>query len=325
MSRPVFDASEPATPLDFRSAAQLVLSYLNANLPLALWSVTRVENGRQTFLILNEENGYAKVRGDSHAWEDSFCIHMAAGRAPAIATDAQAVPTYAMAGVNETTRIGTYAGAVIREPSGELFGAICGLDPDRHVDDVALASAGPLLQMFGELLTLALANDRVHDQLAVELSSARVASETDALTGLANRRFWDRAIADEEIRFSRHADPTVAVMMDLDRLKHINDTHGHAAGDDYIKASAGALRDCVKDHDVVARLGGDEFGILLRGCTTVLAAEVVDRIQQRLDTVGVSGSLGWSPVTLLRGFPDALAYAEEQMYAMKASRRVERA
>lgn len=280
-------------------------------------------------LVLNDDNGYARVRGDSHAWEDSFCSRMAAGRAPAIATDAQAVPAHATAGVNETTSIGSYAGAVIRGPSGELFGTICGLDPDRHVDDVALASAGPLLQMFGELLTLALANDRVNDQFAIDLLSARVTSETDAPTGLANRRFWDQAIADEEIRFSAHADPAVAVMMDLDRLKYINVTHGQSAGDEYSKASAGVLRDCVKDHEVFARLGGDEFGILLRGCTTFHAAfhaaQVVDRIQQRLDTVGVSGSRGWSPGTPLRGFPDALTYAEEQMHAMKASRRVERA
>ena len=84
MSLPAMSAD-----IGFDTAARLVLDYLNTNIPLALWSITRIENGRQTFLYIDENNGYHKPRGDSHPWEDSFCIHMAAGRAPAIALDVQ--------------------------------------------------------------------------------------------------------------------------------------------------------------------------------------------------------------------------------------------
>lgn len=86
--------------MEFDEAAQLVLTYLRGNVPLAFWSVTRVENGRQTYLYLDETNGYGLHAGGAHAWEDSFCIHMASGSAPAVAPDAQAIPLYAAAGVN---------------------------------------------------------------------------------------------------------------------------------------------------------------------------------------------------------------------------------
>lgn len=316
MSLPAMSAD-----IGFDAAAQLVLDYLNTNIPLALWSVTRVENGRQTFLYIDEDNGYHKPRGDSHPWEGSFCIHMAAGRAPAIAPDAQAVPAYAAAGVNATATIGTYAGAVITEPTGELFGAICGLDPSTHLDDAALNAAGPTLVLLGQLLTMVLATDRARDRAAMDLLEAQLTAETDALTGLHNRRAWERIIADEEERFHRYADPTVAAMVDLDQLKAVNDTQGHAAGDRYIQAAARALRESVKADDVVARLGGDEFAILMRQCTEQQAAIAVNRIYDHLQGSGVAGSLGWAPITVVKGFPAALAEADAAMYAAKQARR----
>jgi PAS domain S-box-containing protein len=148
----------------FDHAARMVLNYLHDHMPLAFWSVTRVQNGRQTYLYLDPDNGYGLRQGASHAWEDSYCIHMAAGTAPTVALDAQAVPAYARAGVNAAIDIGTYAGAVINEPDGTLFGAICGLDPQARTTDPRMATAAPLLALLGELLSSALAADQAqHD------------------------------------------------------------------------------------------------------------------------------------------------------------------
>jgi diguanylate cyclase (GGDEF)-like protein len=307
--------------MGFEAAVELVLDYLTTHVPLALWSVTRVENGRQTFLYLNEGNGYQKSRGDSHPWEDSFCIHMAAGRAPAVAPDAQAIPEYAAAGVNASTTIGAYAGAVIAEPDGQVFGAICGLDPQRRVDDEALAAAGPTLVLLGQLLTMVLAAERARDAAARALQESQLAAETDALTGLHNRRAWERLIAEEEERFRVLADPTALAVLDLDLLKAVNDAEGHAAGDRYIQAAAQALREAVSETDAVARLGGDEFGILLRHCTEVDAVTAVARVSAQLERSGVAGSLGWAPISVVRGFPAALAEADAAMYAAKQARR----
>ena len=307
--------------MDFGAASLLVLDYLTANVPMALWGVTRVENGRQTFIQLGEANGYDVPTGGGHPWEDSFCIHMVAGTAPMVAPDAQAVPAYAGAKVNDTVDIGSYGGAPILEPSGALFGAICGIDPDRKPIGDALAQAGPLLSLLGQLLSMVLSAERVRDRAAAAVLEATLAAETDALTGLYNRRAWDRVLREEEVRFRRFADPTVAVVLDLDMLKSINDTQGHAAGDSYIRLAGGALSASVKSTDVVARLGGDEFGVLLRGCTEMEAGAAIDRMYAALDGAEVAGSIGWAPITVLKGFPAALAEADSAMYAAKAARR----
>jgi diguanylate cyclase (GGDEF)-like protein len=171
---------------------------------------------------------------------------------------------------------------------------------------------------------MVLAADRVRDRAAAAVFEATLSAETDALTGLYNRRAWDRVLTEEEDRFSRFADPTVAVVLDLDMLKSINDTQGHAAGDTYIRLAGGALSASVTSTDVVARLGGDEFGVLLRGCSEVDATAAIERMYAALGDVGVAGSIGWAPITVLKGFPAALAEADSAMYAAKAARRHER-
>jgi len=120
--------------MGFDEAAHAVLEHLREHVPMGFWAVTRVENGRQTYLYL-DDNEYGFASGGSHPWEASFCIHMAAGTAPPVAPDAQSVPAYAGAGINAAAKIGAYAGAVISEPDGQLFGAICGIDPDVKADD----------------------------------------------------------------------------------------------------------------------------------------------------------------------------------------------
>ena len=168
---------------------------------------------------------------------------------------------------------------------------------------------------------MVLAADRTRDLAVAAALETTLTAETDSLTGLHNRRAWDRILAEEEERFGRFADPTVAVVLDLDLLKTINDTRGHAAGDTYIRLAGEALVGSVKARDAVARLGGDEFAVLLRGCTEVDAAVAVERIYAALAAAGVAGSVGWAPITVLRGFPAALAEADAAMYVAKAARR----
>lgn len=305
----------------FDEAARLVLGYLAEHVPLAFWSVTRVENGRQTYLFLDEHNGYGLPQGGSHPWEDSFCIHMAAGTAPAHAPDAQSVPTYAAAAVNQGVAIGAYAGAAIHEPDGSLFGAICGLDPQVRTDDPAFTAAAPLLQLLGQLLTMVLAANRQRDEADRAASTARSEADLDVLTGLVNRRGWERLVQEESARFARTGDPTVVAMIDLDRLKAVNDEQGHEAGDDYIRAAGAALRDAVRAYELVARLGGDEFGVLMTRCTEAQAEARIERLYASLERAGVAGSVGWAPISVLRGFPAALVEADEAMYAAKRARR----
>ena len=307
--------------LDFGAAARLVLTYLSENLPLAVWMVTRIENGRQTYLFLDEDNSFGLARGGAHAWDDSFCIRLAAGDGPSVSADVRNDPAYADAKANADGAFGSYAAAVICESDGSMFGTLCGLDPKVRADDPAFVSAAPLLQLLGQLLSMALAANRQRDEADRAVSQAEAEADHDVLTGLHNRRGWERLVGREIERFERFADPTAVVMIDLDRLKEINDTRGHEAGDVYIRTAGQALAASVRRNDIVARLGGDEFGILMLGCTEAVAEDRVERLYEDLAAAGVAGSVGWAPISVMRGFPAALAEADQAMYAAKQARR----
>jgi GGDEF domain-containing protein len=91
-------------------------------------------------------------------------------------------------------------------------------------------------------------------------------SSRDALTGLSNRRQFELALAREIDRVARAGEPALVLMVDIDRFKMVNDTHGHAAGDLVLKAVAASLMSCVRPMDTVARFGGEEFAIILPNC-----------------------------------------------------------
>ena len=85
----------------------------------------------------------------------------------------------------------------------------------------------------------------------------------DFLTGLYNRRWFERELAREVERAARYGTPGAVLVIDLDHFKDINDIFGHQAGDDLLKGVAGLLRQRARQSDVLARLGGDEFALLL--------------------------------------------------------------
>ncbi len=100
----------------------------------------------------------------------------------------------------------------------------------------------------------------------------------DALTGLVNRREFERRLAEalEIARGGRQGH--VMCYLDLDRFKVVNDTSGHLAGDNMLREVASLIREAVRDSDTVARLGGDEFGVLLVGCPLEKARQIADDI-----------------------------------------------
>lgn len=124
---------------------------------------------------------------------------------------------------------------------------------------------------------LAVAND----SLFTAYKEIRVFAETDALTGLVNRRGLERFFEREIRRCRRELNPIAVAIVDVDCFKPYNDRHGHIAGDESLKAIGGAIQSAVRrPGDCAARYGGDEFVVVLPN-TTLAGAEHVGRTIQR--------------------------------------------
>jgi diguanylate cyclase (GGDEF)-like protein len=104
----------------------------------------------------------------------------------------------------------------------------------------------------------------------------------DELTGLANRRAFDRDVAHAVSRARRTCQPLSLLTIDVDHFKVVNDTHGHAAGDQALQAVAQALRMAARESDMLARIGGDEFVALLLDCDAAGAHRMAATLQSAL-------------------------------------------
>lgn len=100
-------------------------------------------------------------------------------------------------------------------------------------------------------------------------------ARVDAMTGLANRRYFDERLASTVARCRRQGSPLALLYLDIDHFKRINDGHGHAAGDEVLKVFAARLKSCVREGDLAARVGGDEFVLLVEGAASEHDAQAV--------------------------------------------------
>jgi diguanylate cyclase (GGDEF)-like protein len=305
----------------FDAACALVIEHMSRVAPLGLWAVTRVVDGRQ-LILASAGDAYPVDDGDEFMFCESLCSQMVSGAAPRTAPDVAQVPEYAALACMSPLSLGAYVGTPIVRPDGELFGTVCGIDPDPQPE--SLSDLRPLLDVLSSLLSAVLAGDLYATAAARELEQARREADVDPLTGLLNRRGWDRYLEVEEERFRRFGDPACVVVIDLDRLKVVNDTQGHAAGDLHIRRAADVLARTVRGSDVLARLGGDEFGIVAPGMTPEQAGKLVARADRALRSSGVAGSFGYAPYSVVTGFPGAVQAADSAMYEQKRARRVQR-
>ncbi len=134
----------------------------------------------------------------------------------------------------------------------------------------------------------------VADQIAVALDRARQhtrEARTDYLTGLANRPEFERAIDRAVAAAQRHKRRLALMMIDLDNLKEINDSHGHHVGDEAIRVLAHELQRAVRATDTCGRLGGDEFGVAMPDADERHANEVGARVRTSLEELNRSAKV----------------------------------
>ena len=145
-------------------------------------------------------------------------------------------------------------------------------------------------------------------------------ARTDDLTGLPNRRAWDRELEREIARARREASPLTVAMVDLDYFKAYNDRNGHQAGDRVLKQAAGAWRGVLRDTDLLARYGGEEFAIALPSCDGSSAMKLVERLRA-VTPDGQSCSAGVAAWNGVENPDQLVGRADRALYEAKAAGR----
>jgi diguanylate cyclase (GGDEF)-like protein len=185
-----------------------------------------------------------------------------------------------------------------------------------------------------------LARVRIHtklkilqDELLEKNAQLEALSITDPLTGLANRRRLMTRLEEETSRARRYKTPLSVVMIDIDHFKQVNDTHGHAMGDEVLRNIGAMLKSSVRTTDLAARYGGEEFTLVLPHTDIPAAIQVADNLRIRFSelehqldgitlkktaSMGVAARDGQGEVPHAE---DLLKYADEALYRAKQSGR----
>ena len=183
---------------------------------------------------------------------------------------------------------------------------------------------------YGDTLAAALWRQRQHtlhtaatlkslEALRAQHEQATRAADLDPLTGIANRRAFDRAVRRAQALPGATGATVTVMIIDTDKFKQINDTYGHPAGDTVLRSIATALAAELRDQDLIARLGGDEFGVMLPDASPTAAATVAARMLTAVRALQdcpatISIGLAMAPAVALS---DALQRADQAMYEAK--------
>jgi diguanylate cyclase (GGDEF)-like protein len=137
-----------------------------------------------------------------------------------------------------------------------------------------------MTERFGAHAALALRNAWLLEEL-------HHVAATDGLTGVANRRTFEKALGNEISRSGRSAESFSLMMIDLDHFKRLNDAHGHRTGDRALQNVAALLSDVARDSDLVARYGGEEFGLIAPATDSASAAVMAERLRAAIESLSV--------------------------------------
>ncbi len=140
------------------------------------------------------------------------------------------------------------------------------------------------------------------------------------MTGLLNRRGWNRILEAEQTRYRQFADPGAIIIVDLDGMKTINDELGHAAGDEYVQRAGKILAACAHPGAVVSRLGGDEFGIALPDTQPHAVDYLLECLEKAFRNADVCCSIGRADFSMTQSLSETWDTADAEMYRHKRSK-----
>ncbi|GGE97276.1 sensor domain-containing diguanylate cyclase [Sphingomonas prati] len=231
-----------------------IVTLVRAVLGVPMATVTLVDRDRQWF---KAQRGIGVTETPRSV---SFCTHTIRQREPLVIEDALNDPRFADSPlVVGPPHIRSYAGIPLRTPEGYNVGALCAMDTRlRQFSPADIA----ILNNFANI---------VCDELEL-----RQIAQSDHLTGALTRRGFVEQAEREIARCRRYDRPSSLVMLDVDHFKSVNDTYGHAVGDQVLRQIAEIAEVMLRPSDLFGRLGGEEFALLLpetKGADALVAAE----------------------------------------------------
>lgn len=169
-------------------------------------------------------------------------------------------------------------------------------------------------------------------RLQTRIEQLQQEAQTDGLTGLYNKRYFQQALERELERTKRTDQPTTLLLLDLDHFKQVNDRYGHVAGDAVLKSVAEVIQHSVRKLDVPCRYGGEEFAILLPSTPLLVAVQVAERLrglvaQSKIringNWISATASLGVDTITRIEhDSPEKFVNsADKWLYKAKAAGR----
>ena len=302
----------------FVTAAQLVVDHLNHHAMLDLWWVTEVTEADQIVVASAGPWSTEFPAGTTVPWLESYCLQMAAGRAPAVMPRLRAFVRDGPPDGVWWVRAGGYTGAPLVHGDGELFGTLAGFSG--RTDDPHIVGSPTGVRLLAHMLSTILTSQLDAAGLRDQLAASWELSKTDALTGLRNRRGWEAGLASESHRVARSGATAGVIAIDLDGLKEVNDAQGHHAGDRLLARTAEVLAATCRPSDLLARSGGDEFAVLATDVTQADLDALAARLRAQLHDAGIRASLAGEVQIPGEGLVDTWVRADRTMYAEKRLR-----
>ena len=247
--------------------------------------------------------------------EETFCRVVVEREAPLIVPDTTRDPMFSgHPAVTGETHLRFYVGVPLRTGAGHVIGTVCAMD--RRPRDFAERD----LAILEEIADVAM--DRIELQ-----HSASSDSLTEALTRRAFREEGGRMLQ----QAVRHQRDVACLVLDIDHFKSVNDTHGHATGDEVLKQVSAACRTVLRGSDLLCRLGGEEFAIMLPDVDREAAMAVAEKVRTTIaglviegeeESFSVTASIGLSSLSIIgRDMDTLLAQADAALYRAKRSGR----
>jgi diguanylate cyclase (GGDEF)-like protein len=262
------------------------------------------------FLLLDLRGGYDSGSVVDLGWVAWYGLTVAAAHLPKEAT-APAPPEQYRVGDLSRQRLAILAVASLMAPVVLIVEGLL----SHRVNDIGVGVITALT--FGLVLTRLTG---LVNHVQAQAATLTRLSELDPLTGLANRRVWERELAYAVERAHRTGRLLAVAMVDLDHFKRLNDASGHAAGDRLLVAAAAAWSRVVRGGDLLVRYGGEEFAVLLPGADETSALEIAERIRLGCPGPGTC-SVGVAVLDMAEPAASLLQRADEALYEAKDAGR----